>query len=207
MGREATCMCKWAGTTAEVKVLLEPGELILRGGLRKRVPLNEVKKISVVSDRLCFTAGGERVQLLLGQDTAGKWAKAIAAPPASLASKLGITSETIVRTMGSIEHDALKSALHEAGRISAKDAGLIVSCVDTPESLDATLRAVMPQLLKNVPIWIVYGKGREHPVGEAAIRSLPRDRGMIDTKVASVSAKLTALRFSLRKPDKQPENA
>lgn len=107
--------------------------------------------------------------------------------------------------MGSIEDDALKSALDEAGRISAKDAGLIVACADTAESLDGMLQAAMPQLLRGIPIWIVYAKGQGHPLNEAAIRLLLRDHGMMDTKVASVSAKLTGLRFSLRKPDKRPQ--
>jgi hypothetical protein len=186
-------------------VLLEPGELILRGELRKRLPLNEVKNVKVVSDRLCFTAGGERVQLLLGPSAAQKWAKAIAAGSPSLASKLGITDRTTVGTMGNIEDDALKSALDEAKRISAKDAGLIVACVDTPESLETTLRAAKPKLMKDVPMWIVYAKGPGHPLNEAGIRSLLREQGMMDTKMASVSAKLTALRFNLRKPEKQPQ--
>jgi hypothetical protein len=145
------------------------------------------------------------VKLSLGPDAAGRWAKAIAAPPPSLASKLGITDQTVVRTIGAIEDDALRSALEEAGRISAKEAGLIVACVDTPESLDAALRASMAQLLKDVPIWIVYAKGRGHWLNEAGIRSLLREHGMMDTKVASVSAKLTALRFSLRKAEKLPQ--
>jgi hypothetical protein len=159
MGREAICTCDWAGTTAEVKVLLESNEIVLRGGIRKRLPLSEVKKVKVVSDRLCFTAGREPVQLFLGSGAAERWAAAIASPPPSLASKLGITSSTIVRTIGSIPDDALQSALDEAGRISAKDASLIVAYVDTPESLHAAMRAAKPQLLKDVPIWIVYAKG------------------------------------------------
>jgi hypothetical protein len=188
-----------------VKVLLESGEIVFRGAIRKRLSLSEVRNVKVVADRLCFTAGREPVQLFLGSDAAGKWAKAISKPAPSLARKLGITNSTIVRTIGSIEDRALQSALDEAGRISAKDAGLIVAYVDTHESLHATLQVAKPQLLKDVPIWIVYAKGPGHPLDEAAIRSLLRDKKMMDTKVASVSAKLTALRFCLQKLDKRPQ--
>jgi hypothetical protein len=63
------------------------------------------------------------------------------------------------------------------------------------------LRASKAQLLKGVPIWIVYPKGPGHAINETAIRSLLRENGMIDTKVASVSSKFTALRFIYRKPE------
>jgi len=205
VGREAKCTCDWAGTTTEVRVLLESGEIVLRGGIRKRLPLSEVKKVRVLSDRLFFTAGREPVQLFLGSGAAERWATAIATPAPSLARKLGITNKMIVRSIGSVQDDALKSALDEALWISAKDAGLIVAYVDTPESLHAALRAAKPQLLKDVPIWIVFAKGPGHPLNEATIRSLLRDHGMMDTKVASVSAKLTALRFCLHKLDKRPQ--
>jgi hypothetical protein len=50
-----------------------------------------------------------------------------------------------------------------------------------------------------VPIWMVYAKGPGHPLNESAIRSYLRTNGMMDTKVASVSSELTALRFTIRK--------
>jgi len=95
----------------------------------------------------------------------------------------------------------LNAALAEAGRISARDADLIVAFVDTPESLRAALQQARSQLMKAVPIWIVYAKGPGHALNESVIRSALRSSGMMDTKVASVSSQLTALRFSLRKSD------
>jgi hypothetical protein len=205
MGREAICKCDWAGVTAEVKVLLEPNEMIVRGEIRKRVPRTELNEVKVQSDRLCFTVGRESVQLFLGSTAAVSWAKAIATPLPSLSRKLGITDKTIVRTIGNIHDDALKSALAEAARISARGADLIVACVDTPESLRATLREAKAQLSQGVPIWMVYAKGPGHSLNEASIRSLLRANGMMDTKVASVSAGLTALRFSLRKSNQDAQ--
>jgi len=199
MGREAICKCDWAGTVAEVKALLESGEIVLRGGIRKRVPLNEVQGVKVLRDRLCFSAGQEQVQLFLGSTAAGKWAAAILAPPASLARKLGITNKTVVRRIGGIDDGNLKSALAEAGRVSARDADLIVAYVDTPESLHRALKEAKAQLSQAVPIWMVYAKGPGQALSESAIRSLLRANGLMDTKVASVSAKLTALRFCQRK--------
>jgi hypothetical protein len=201
MGREVICKCDWAGVTAEVKVLLEPGELILRGDIRKRVPRNQLQAVKVQSERLCFTVGNEPVQLFLGSTAAVKWARAIASPPPALSRKLGITDKSIVRTIGSIYDATLKSALADAGGTSARGADLIVAYVETPESLRATLRTAKTQLLKGVPIWMVYAKGPGHSLSESSIRSLLRANGMMDTKVASVSDELTALRFCLRKSD------
>jgi hypothetical protein len=200
MGREANCTCDWAGITAEVKALLETGELILRGGIRKRIPFSALKTVKATGDRLSFTVDGEPVQLILGP-AASKWAMAITSPAPTLASKLGITGKTAVRTIGDCSDETLREALAEAVRFATKDADLIVACVDSPASLDSALRQTKTQLLKGVPIWMVYPKGPGHAVNEASIRTLLREIGMIDTKVASVSAKYTALRFISSKPD------
>jgi hypothetical protein len=201
MGREAVCTCDWAGTVAEVKALLETNELILRRDIRKRVAFTEIEGVKTQPDGLYFTVGGERVQLVLGTSTAAKWAATIASPPPSLARKLGITGTTVVRTIGSIDDDNLKAALKEAARVSSKGAGLIVAFVDTPESLQAVLMQSWEALADSVPIWILYAKGSGHRLNGAAIRTALRDRGMMDTKVASVSSTLTAIKFNLRKSD------
>jgi hypothetical protein len=200
MGREAVCKCVWAGTAAEVKALLESTEVILRGGLRKRVPFNEIKQVKALSDRLRFTVAGETVELFLSPKAAATWAAVLTSPPPSLARKLGITSTTVVRTIGEIHDRALNSALAEAAGISAKNSALIVAYVDSEESLHRTLKEAQAQLIKAVPIWMVYAKGKGHAIDESAIRSLLRNNGMMDTKVASVSATLTAIRFNLQKP-------
>jgi hypothetical protein len=200
MGREATCNCNWAGNTAEVKALLETGEIILRGGMRRRIPFSEIKDVKATADRLCFTFGGKSVQLSLGS-AAAKWAAAITGPPPTLARKLGITDKIVVRTIGEVRDEALGEALAEAARISDKDADLIVACVDSCSSLQIALREAKAQLMQGVPIWMVYAKGPGHLVDETAVRSLLRENGMIDTKVASVSAEYTALRFIYRKTD------
>jgi len=201
MGREAVCTCDWAGTVTEVKALLETSELILRGDIRRRVPFSEIEDVKVKSDWLRFRVGGERVELLLGSSVGAKWAAAITSPPPSLARKLGITNQTVVRTIGATQDESLKAALAEAARISARDADLIVACVETPESLKAAFKEAKKQLLDSVPVWIVYAKGPGHALNETAIRSLLRGEGLMDTKVASVSSGLTALRFNLRKAD------
>ena len=198
MGREAVCTCDWNGTVAEVKALLETKEVILRGAMRKRVPFSEIKDVNANADRLSFNVAGEAVQIVLGP-AAEKWAAAITNPPPTLACKLGITDKIVVRVIGQVCDEALNEALAAAAKIASKNAGLILACVDSPESLHAALRDAKAQLLKGVPIWMVYAKGKGHPINETSVRELLRENGMIDTKVASVSAKYTALRFIYRK--------
>lgn len=199
MGREAICKCNWAGTTARVKALLETGELILRGELRRELSLVELKKVEARDGRLCFTIAGETVELHLGADQAAKWAAAISAGPTPLAKKLGITSETTVRTIGIVDDEALSTALAQAAQISARNPQLIVSCVEAPAQLSAVLKSASAQLAKRIPIWLVYPKGPGHPLNESMIRAAVLPLGLVDTKVAAVSARLTAIRFNLRK--------
>ena len=199
MGREARCKCKWAGITTEVQVLLEANEIIVRGQLHKRVPIKELRALTVQSDRLCFHVGDDAVQLFLGKPMAEKWAAAIKVPPPSLVRKLGITDKSIVRTIGVVEDDALTRALAKAAKISAEQPNMIVACVDTPQNLETALQETKAQRLQAIPIWLVYPKGPGHPLTESSIRSTLLAEAMVDTKVASVSPKLTALRFSLRR--------
>jgi len=198
MGREAICDCTFAGTTTKVKALLESEELILRGDIHLRAPLHTLHHVRVESESLCFNLDVGPIRLNLGAAAAKSWAKKIKTPPPSLADKLGITGKT-VRTIGPMSDRALDSALTSAALISARNPDLILSYVETPESLATTLREAKAQLARSIPIWLVYRKGPGHPINESAIRTTLRAQGLMDTKVASVSPELTALRFNLSK--------
>ena len=198
MGREAICDCTFDGTTTKVKALLESEELILRGDIRLRAPVHALHHVRVESESLCFNLDKGPIRLDLGAAAAKSWAKKIKSPPPSLADKLGITGKT-VRTIGPIADRALDSALTSAARISTRNPDLILAYVDTPASLAATLREAKAQLARSIPIWLIYRKGSGHSLNESAIRTTIRANGLMDTKVASVSAELTALRFNLPK--------
>ena len=196
MGREALCECTFAGSTAKVKALLETNEIILRGDIRMTAPLKALKNIRVQSETLCFNVDKHTVQLHLGAAVAESWVKKIKSPPPTLADKLGITDKTIVRTIGEITDRALSNAIASGAQVSARNPNLILACIETPESLIATLKEAKAQLARSIPIWLVYRKGPGHPINESAIRTTLRAQGLMDTKVASVSEHLTALRFN-----------
>ena len=197
MGREALCECTVAGTTAKVKALLETEEIILRGPIHMTAPLKSLKNIRVESEALCFTFRDTPVQLRLGAKASDSWAKKIKIPPPTLADKLGITGK-VVRAIGPVEKP-IYSALESALLVREEDPDLLIACIETPESLAFTLREAKKQLARFIPIWLVYRKGPGHPINEAVIRATLRAQGMMDTKVASVSEHLTALRFNVPK--------
>jgi hypothetical protein len=195
MGREATCHCKWGADEGDCKVLLEGRELILRSGIRRRVSLSAMSSVAACGSNLVFTVGQDRVELCLGVEAAQRWAKAIQTPPPSLAGKLGISRTTRLSVVGNIQCEELKEALAEAAPASEKGVDLVLLCVNSQSELQQYLTAET----YTSPLWIVYPKGANSEVKESGLRDLLRSRGFVDTKVASVSARLTALRFVKRK--------
>ena len=199
MGREATCHCKWGDEEGDCKVLLEPGELILRLGIRRRVPLSSLAGVSTRGGKLVFRVGQDPVELRLGSEVAQRWAKAIATPLPSLASKLGISRTTKLLVLGNIESEELKAAIAEAGAVEGSEANLVLICASSRSELDHSLAQWFKGKTCSGPLWIVHPKGAQSEVKGSALRELLRSRGFIDTKIASVSAKLTAIRFNKSK--------
>ena len=199
MGREANCVCTWGNGKYEVKALLEPPELIVRGAMRRKVPFAKMKNVIADGQMLCFMFEGESVALDLGSSMAAKWAEALLKPPPTLAKKLGISSESTVRMMGPVDDPALKSALAEAKTVSPRKGDLIVARVDTAAELKSALHEAGDQLKGGTPIWFVYRKGPGHVLNENLVRSTALAAGIVDTKIAAVSPEFSALRFVKRR--------
>lgn len=199
MGRESECTCQHSGKQSAVKALIEPPDLILRGEIRRKLPIAALTGIRAEEDSLHFTFGREHFTLALGATLAAKWVKALTTPPPSLAKKLGISADSVVRMIGAVDDEALQTALSAAGRIQEKDADLILARVNAPADLVRVLRASARQLAARVPIWFIYPKGKGHALTESDVRSTALAAGIVDTKVASVSSTLTALRFVHRR--------
>jgi hypothetical protein len=197
VGREASCHCVWAGQVVECKVLLETRELIVRGAIRRSIPIRSLNRVRVEGEQLLFYAGEDEVALNLGAKLAQSWARKIATPPPTLAAKLGVSNTAHLALIGEFETEELKAAIAEAGATEGKDANLILAFVKTSTDLNYTLDRYAT-FANNPPIWIIYPKGPNKPVKESEIRSTLRHEGFIDTKVASVSQTLTALRFIKR---------
>jgi hypothetical protein len=192
---------------ARVKALIEPPELILRGEIRRRLPFSEIRQLRAEGGALRFKYGSDVVTLKLEASTAEKWAKAILAPPPSLAKKLGITPESTVWMIGEIDDVALESALAVARRVARKGAGagpdVIVARVNSATDLARAFKTAAKATSNGAPIWIVYRKGPGHSISESDVRETELAAGIVDVKVASVSPTLTGLKFVRRKNPKR----
>lgn len=197
MGREAVVQAEVAGQTAEVRALLETGELILRGRIRRRYPRAALQKPRVAGDMLCFTADGEAVRLHLGARVAEAWRKAIAAPPPSLRAKLGLDKGAKALRVGACDDDALKAALDGVTVRAIKDADMVVACVESGADLDRALAAQAAR--GELPLWAVYPKGKGAAFGDSQVRAVLRAAGFRDTKACAVSERLTATRYNRAK--------
>jgi hypothetical protein len=133
------------------------------------------------------------VELSLGSDVAERWAKALTSPPPNLASKLGITPGVRLSVIGGVESQELKAAISVAAAVSGKEPELILISVNAQTELDRALEQCLPC---SFPLWVVYPKGQGN---ESGVRDSLRARGFVDTKIASVSSKHTAMRFNQRK--------
>jgi len=198
MGREAECECDCNGTPCRVKALVEPPELILRGALRRRLPFSDLTDVRADGEELRFGCGADRYALRVGRAMAEKWAQALTTAPPTLAKKLGISAETVLRMIGKVDDDALRIALGSVRAVSDTEPNLILARVNTPADLAGALQNAAKQLAACVPIWFVYPKGRGHALTENAVRTATLAVGIVDTKVCAVSSVLTALRFVRR---------
>lgn len=198
MGREATCHCQWADESGQCKVLLETSELIVRGPIRRRTLIASLTRVSAEGDSLHFYAGQDAVILTLGSALAQNWATRIATPPATLAAKLGISSQSNVLIVGDCVDEELKAAVEIAATTESKNPDLMLAHVKGADDLNYALD-LYAKMASHPPIWIVYPKGPNKPIGETEIRNTLRRENFIDTKVASVSSSLTALRFVQRR--------
>jgi len=203
MGREAKVECQWGDEAGQCKVLLESQELIVRGAIRRRVALASLSHIFAEENRLRFRVGPDEVFLDLGSKAAQSWAKAITTPLPSLAAKLGISKTSRLLLIGGVEDEALKAATAEAassirGGAPKPETDLVLASIRTGADLDQLLDHLSAFSPTVPPLWIIYPKGKKAEVGETTIRERLRGRGFIDTKVASVSELLTALRFVAR---------
>lgn len=201
MGREALCACTWNGKKHQVKVLLEPPELIVRGEFRRRIPLASIENLKAEGDHLLLNCNGDSISLQLGSAMAAKWAEAMLKPAPTLAKKLGISSDVTVQMIGPVDDPAIADALKQGKAVSQNKGDLIVARIDTPADLAGALRKASGQLAAGVPVWFIYRKGPGHPLNENLVRTTALATGIVDTKVASVSAEFSALRFVKRRSE------
>lgn len=201
MGREAKAHCQWHEKQFEARVLLESTEIILRGDNRARIARTEISEVAVLGDALVLTVGSETLVVELGAPEAEKWREFLLRPLPTLAEKLGIAADTRVFGLGWQDVPELAEAL--CGNIVAtiEDANLLVAVLRSEADLQYSF--ALAKRRPDVPFWCVYGKGKAAPIGDAAIRSFLRAKGLVDSKSCAVSAEMTATRYGFRDAGRQ----
>ena len=161
MGNEATCECEWNGSRHNVNALLEPPHLILRGEIRRRLPLDETRSRSTVNgDQLSFSFKVNVSPLR----SAALWLRSGPRgsplhPPAS--SKSWASPRTPwYAWIGPSNDPAVQEALSAARAVTDLHPDLILARINTLAELKLALRTAAAQLAARVPIWFIYPKGR-----------------------------------------------
>ncbi|TWB63357.1 hypothetical protein [Nitrospirillum viridazoti] len=202
MGLEAVCHATWAGGAGErgageVKALLESRELILRGEVRRTVPVAAITAVTVEGDDLVLSTPDGPLILTLGADAATRWARKLTTPPPSLAQKLGVGPATPVLVIGTVDDPALAEALAGAVATTPAEACLALAVVRNAADLERAV-AAHAALPPSAALWLIHGKGPKATFGEAPVRAWMRATGFMDTKISAVSATLSATRYSIR---------
>ena len=193
MGRETQAVVTFRGVSVEAKVLLESTELILRGGIKARLPRSALRDVSTGPDGLRLIAQDEPLHIALPEDEAVRWAKAIVTPPPSLASKLGIGADRVALVCGKATDPALAEALAGATTTDPASAAALIAIIEDRAGLT---QAIAKAEAAGLPCWCVYPKGKVADPGDAAIRTAFRAAGFIDNKTCAVSERLTATRYA-----------
>lgn len=195
MGLEAESELVSAGETIHVKAVLESHALILRGAVKKTLPIGEISDPRAVGDQLLFEHHGTPYALNLPGGQADKWLKKLTTEPPSLAAKLGIDAGHKALVWGHGDDDALTGALSGATTDQPADAFVSIAVVADPDALAEALDTLL-QSAPHTPVWIVYPKGAKSPLPESSVRNHLRSLGLVDTKACAVSDKWTATRYN-----------
>ncbi len=198
MGLEAESELTTAGHTVHVKALLESHDLILRGAVKKTLPVREISDPRSLNDQLVFEHDGQSYALGLPPGQADKWLKKLTTQPPSLAAKLGVDAAHKAFVKGPLDDVALGAALAGATTNDPHAAALGIAVVSQPDELSTALAELM-QTLPTTPAWIIFPKGARSPLPESAVRTHMHALGFVDTKSCAVSDILTAIRFNKRK--------
>ena len=198
MGLEAESELISGEDRGHVKALLEGHALILRGAVKKALPIHELTDPRVLGGQLLFEHHGTPYALALPEGQAVKWLKKLTTEPPSLAAKLGIDAAHKAFVHGATDDPALAAALDGAITTTPADAALAMAIATDPDELAQALNALL-QALPHAPIWVIYPKGAKSTLPESAVRDHLRALGRIDTKTCAVSDRFTATRYNRAK--------
>jgi hypothetical protein len=187
MGIETTCR-----VSAELKVLLETDEIIVRG----RIPFSAITSAKAEGGRLVLRTSSGDIELDVGS-SAERWVEKIKSPK-SLIDKLGVKHDANVSVLGVDDAEfleALTARTEAVTRGRVNDASAIVFLGVEREKDLARIATVAAKLPAKAALWVIHPKGKDG-VADTAIFSAAKQAGLSYTKVARFSATHTAERLN-----------
>jgi hypothetical protein len=195
MGQELECKLQYRNRTLAGKAYLETGYLLFRGEERLKVALKDLTAVQADGGLLKLEFPGGPAALEIGK-AAEKWAEKILHPP-SRAGKLGLKAGAEVRLVGEFEQDFLEELRGCAVELADGKAKADLVFFTATAARDLARVAKLKAWLKPAgALWVVYPKGVP-AIREIEVLQAGRAAGLKDTKVASFSSTLTALRFAI----------
>jgi hypothetical protein len=197
MGFETTARARFVPVSGDVqdadaRVLVETDELILRGGVRARVPRTELNDVRVRAGTVTIRYSGGTLALTLG-DKAKGFADRLTAAPRSRLEKMGIAAGGSIVVTGVDDADftaELRAAKIRTSARAAAGSALIVVGVHNQNQL-SRVGAAAKSLAPDGALWVVHPKGATG-VKDTAIFAAARGAGLTYVKVARFSHTHTA---------------
>lgn len=191
MGLEARCVVRRDGKDWIGKVHCGDGEISSTGEPGFRWKWSELDHLAVADGWLLLMRKGEALQIQIGEQ-AGAWEKAIRNPKSRL-DKLGLKPGQSYQAWGEFDELFANELVERAGESAEAPLDIVFVRMDAEEDLDRLLEA--RQAIKpNGMIWAIWPKGRKE-LREGHIRDFALAHGLVDVKVASFSATLSALKL------------
>lgn len=190
MGNEALCRVDLGDNSAEARVLLETDELIVRGGMKVRIPFKEMERVAADGGALTFRWKGADARMLVGIQ-APKWVEKIRNPK-SVIDKLGVKPGQRVTILGDVGEELAAAVEQRSGDVSRrlrKESDVIFFAAGTREEL-ARLETLRASLAASGAIWVIRPKGIQ-AIRDGDVITVARAAGLVDVKVVRVSETLS----------------
>lgn len=189
MGNEATCRVELGGDSADAKVLLETDELIVRGGMKLRIPFKEMERVAADGGALTFRWKDADARFSIGPQ-ASKWAEKIRNPK-SVIDKLGVKPGQRVTILGDVGEE-LAAAIEARADVSRRlrnTSDIIFFGIATRDELPR-LGTLRESLAPAGAVWVIRPKGTK-AITDLDVIAAAKTAGLVDVKVARVSEVLT----------------
>jgi hypothetical protein len=191
MGQELTCRATCGKQSGQGKAMFETNEILFRGDFRLKIPLKSITKAEARGGKLSLTFPGGPAAFELGGH-AEKWLVRIQ-NPRTLMDKLGVKPKVRVNLDGAFDEEFLKQLDARSPERVASDADIVFYAASTQTGL-RKLPSLQARIKSNGAIWVIYPKGRKEITEMEVIRA-GREAGLVDVKIASISATLTGTKM------------